>query len=61
MMSQEQIAQALGIRREAIRDVEHRALRKFKQAVIVLAAAAGVSPRDWLLGEGRDGIEEDAA
>lgn len=57
----EQIAAMQGVSRARIQQIERRAFRKFRQAVERYATAAGVSPREWLMGEGRDEPAEDAA
>lgn len=49
-ISQRDLAKLLGISRNAVVCVEKRAKRKFREAIEREAAAAGVSPIEWLFG-----------
>lgn len=50
LCSQEQVARQLGVRREAVRATEHRALRKLRREIKRQAELAGVTPQEWLHG-----------
>jgi len=52
--TQDQIAAMQGVTRCRISQIERRAMKKIRRAVAAYAAEAGVSPRDWLLGEGEE-------
>lgn len=50
-MTQKSIALALGVTRTRIYAIEKRALRKLLKAITEEAAAAGMTPLQWLKGE----------
>lgn len=52
-LSQYQVAELIGVSRQRVFELEHRALRKIRAAIEAEAAAAGVSPLEWLTGNER--------
>ena len=53
-ISQRELARMCGLSRAAIRHVEKRAMRKIREEIQRQAAAAGVSPIEWLFGIERE-------
>ena len=51
MMTQAEIGRLFGVSLQSIQQVEKRALRKIQQAIENLAAAEGMTVKEWLLSE----------
>jgi len=49
--TQAEVAAMFGVRLQSVQYVEYMALKKIRRAIEEKAAAAGVTPLDWLRGE----------
>lgn len=50
-MSQREVGELFGVTLQSVQQVEYRAIKKIREAIKTEAAAAGITPRQWLFGE----------